>query len=658
MHNCTKFIIWSLLIAYFHTTSALAYPAKSRRSAQTIFAQAELALKKKNIPLFKKYAEQIKSYPLYPYLKYMELQQDVAAISIHRLQNFANAYPDSLLVPKLRDAWLYNNAKNQHWNNFIKGYQYSDNVELQCYYIWGHYKVHRDPAILKYAEPIWLSGTSQPGACNAVFTAWEQYHVITRTVLWQRIKLAINSNNPQLARYLAKKLKKSEVALVELWIRTNDNPYLINKPYYFTVKHPAITEILVHGIAKIAAVNANDAISSWQQIAKQHPFTEKHWATVVKNIGLNLAKAKHPETEKWLSKISPHYMEQSILEARLHFALHSKNWHNIVQISKYLPSPLDKNEQWLYWKARSLEILGHRQKSQAIFKQVAGRRSYYGFLASVKAATAYTFKHKAIPLHETDLIAVAKKPALRRAYELHQIGRHNIGTAEWNYALRSMTDKEKEIAAVIAAKWKLPNWSITALMNSSSRNNLLLRFPQTYANNILREASNNQLDPALIFAITRQESAFITTARSSAGCLGLMQLLPSTAKMVAKLLHESLAHEAELLNADKNIRLGSKYFRIILNQYKQNSVLAAAAYNAGPGRVKQWLPKYDMPADIWIESIPYKETRNYVKNILTYTTIYQQLLGKQPALPNHMPAIKGTDRLLRMSDVKAALYKK
>ena len=658
MHNCTKVVIELFLLFCFYTTPVLAYPAKSRMSERTIFEQAELALKKKNIPLFKKHAEQIKDYPLYPYLKYMELQQNIAAISINKLQNFINSYPDSPLGPKLRDAWLYNNAKNENWNNFIKGYQYSDNVELQCYYIWGHYKVNKDPAILKYAEPIWLNGVSQPGACNAVFIAWEQHHVITRTILWQRIKLSINSNNPQLARFLAKKLKKSEVGLVELWIRTNDNPYLINKQYYFTSKHPAITEILVHGISKIAALNVNDAIDSWKQIAKQHPFTEKHWATVVKNIGMNLAKIKHPETEKWLSKISPHYMEQSILEARLHFALHSKNWQNIVQISKYLPSPLNKNEQWLYWKARALEILGRRQESQTIFKQVAGHRSYYGFLASVKASTAYTFKHQAIPLCETDLMTVSKKPALIRAYELHQIGRHNVGAIEWDYALRSMTNKEKEIAAAIAAKWKLPNWSITALMHSSSRNNLLLRFPQTYSNHILREASNNQLDPALIFAITRQESAFITSARSSAGCLGLMQLLPSTAKMVAKSLRESLVSETELLTADKNIRLGSKYFRIILNQYKQNSVLAAAAYNAGPGRVKQWLPKYDMAADTWIESIPYKETRNYVKNILTYTTIYQQLLGKQPTLPNHMPIIKGTERLVSISDVKAVTHKK
>ena len=577
MQSLNKIFIGTFLLFYIYATPLWAYQVKGRITERNIFTQAEIALKKKNLFLYKKLEKQLKNYPLYPYLKYAELQQNIKQVSFRELQNFITTYPDSHLGPRLRDTWLYNNARSQNWNNFLKGYQYSDNVELQCYYIWSHYMINRDPKILKYAEPIWLTGDSQPAACNVVFDAWEKHHTITRAILWQRIKLAITSNNPKLARYLSKKLNKEESVLVELWIRTNDNPYLIKKQHYFTGKHPAIIEILVHGISKIANKDANAAIHLWRQIAKQHSFTEKHWSVVVKNIGMNLAKTKHPETEKWLSKISPEYVDQSTLEARLHFALYSKNWRNIIKISQHLPSPLDKSEQWLYWKARALEILGKKHESLPIFKKIAANRSYYGFLASVKTSSPYTFKHHAATICEKDLITVAQKPALIRAYELHQIGRNDKGTIEWNYALRNMTDKEKEVAAAIAAKWKLPNWSITALMNSSNKNNLSLRFPKNYSKYILREAHNNRIDPALIFAITRQESAFITTARSSAGACGLMQLIPSTAKMISRLINERFIHDRELLKADKNIRLGSRYLRMMLNQHKQNSVLAAAA---------------------------------------------------------------------------------
>jgi soluble lytic murein transglycosylase len=130
-----------------------------------------------------------------------------------------------------------------------------------------------------------------------------------------------------------------------------------------------------------------------------------------------------------------------------------------------------------------------------------------------------------------------------------------------------------------------------------------------------------------------------------------MQLIPSTAKMVARLTNDNFTNIRELLNADKNIRFGSKYLRMMLNKYRQNSVLAAAAYNAGPARIQQWLPKYDLPSDVWIESIPFRETRNYVKNILTYTVIYQQLLGNTPTLTKHMPLIQGTERLVRLSTI-------
>ena len=634
-------LILNFIITILFSSLSIAYPQKSITTERNLFTQAELALKKRKLTLYKRLTEQLKNYPLYQYLKYNEMQQNIAKVSFIELEEFINAYPDSPLIDKLRTSWLYANAKNKNWKNFLLGYQYSEDTELQCNYIWSHYTVKRDPSILKYAEPLWLNGESQPKACNIVFEAWEKHHPISRPILWQRIKLAINLDNHKLARYLAKKLKKTEIGLVELWIRTNNNPYLINKQHYFTSKHPAIVEILVHGITKIANKDAKAAINAWKQIAKRYTFSEKHWATVVKNIGMSLAKEKHPETEKWLSKISTEHMDQPILEARLLFAIHSKNWNNIIKIYQQLPEQNSKNEQWLYWKARALDILGEKQTSKEIFQQLAICRSYYGFLASIRTAIPYTFTNKTLTLTEQDLIALAKRPALIRAYELHQLGKPHLGNVEWNYALKNMSDTEKEIAAAIAAEWKIPNWSISALVNANNKKNLTLRFPKTYSKYVLKEASENNIDPALIFAITRQESAFITTARSSAGALGLMQLIPSTAKMTAKLLNERLRSNRELLKADKNIRLGSKYLRLMLDKYQQNSVLAAAAYNAGPARIQQWLPDYNMPADIWIESIPFKETRNYVKNVLAYTVIYQKLLGKRPLLTKHMPYIKG-----------------
>jgi soluble lytic murein transglycosylase len=199
-----------------------------------------------------------------------------------------------------------------------------------------------------------------------------------------------------------------------------------------------------------------------------------------------------------------------------------------------------------------------------------------------------------------------------------------------------MTDKEKHAAAYNAIKWRLPNWAILALSKANNKNDLTLRFPLTYAQHILQEAQKHKLDPAWILAITRQESAFVPHAKSYKGALGLMQLIPSTAQMVARKKRILLADHTELLNPHTNIQLGSGYLKMMLDKHCNNPILATAAYNAGPGRIPKWLPTFDMAADLWIETIPFKETREYVKNVITYTAIYQELLGKKPTLGRYM----------------------
>jgi soluble lytic murein transglycosylase len=202
-----------------------------------------------------------------------------------------------------------------------------------------------------------------------------------------------------------------------------------------------------------------------------------------------------------------------------------------------------------------------------------------------------------------------------------------------------MTDKEKHAAAHLAIKWDLPNWSILALAKADNKDDLSLRFPVVYTKHILKEAQKHQIDPAWILAVTRQESAFVPHAKSAAGAVGLMQLIPSTAHMVARKKQIPFSSSSNLLEPHTNIQLGSGYLKMMLEQHRNNSVLATAAYNAGPGRIRKWLPTFDMAADLWIETIPYKETREYVKNVLTYTAIYQEILGGKPTLARHMPFI-------------------
>lgn len=630
-----------LLLFFCNITLAHAQHSDDYQYQRELFLRAENELKHGNYKTYREHKQQLRNYPLLPYLEYTAIANNLDKTSISVLYHFMEAYHDSPLANRLSQQWLIHQAKKGKWQNFLQVYTDTEDTELQCYFLWAHYQQHADKQIFKYVPSLWLTGEARPKSCDHIFSAWDQAGYMTRAMVWQRIKLAIQRHNLSLAKFLANRFSKDERNLVELWLRVDENPNIVAKTYLFYSKHPAVAEILVHGIKKIAPKDPELAIQLWQSIAKRHNFSQNHWLLVVKSIGISLASDKHPDADKWLNKIPAELIDQAVVEARLRIALNKKDWSAIAKLHNDLPPEFDHDEKFLYWYAVALNKQQDRARSTAILQKLASQRSYYGFLSAQQLRKPYAFKDTPIPIHESDLSAIGKKPGIARAYELQHINRFSLADAEWRRTIKTLSNKEKEAAAVIAAQWKNPNWAIVALANADSKNDLSLRFPKSFSNHILRESKRNNLDPALIFAITRQESAFVPTAQSPVGALGLMQLMPSTGRMLAKNEQMHIKSNLDILAVDKNIRLGSKYFRMMLDKYQQNPVLAAAAYNAGPQRVLKWLPESNMPADRWIESIPYKETRNYVQNILTYTVIYQQLLDHRPQMNLHMPIIVG-----------------
>ncbi len=608
-------------------------------ASRELFLKAEAALKEGNLSVYQRLKHRLSQYPLLPYLLFAEYEGRIQTVSFKEYQDFMDNYPDSPLSLQLRTRWLQAKAKQEDWRSYLKAYQPTEDLALQCHYLYAALQVHKDPnLILKQISPLWLSGKQYPASCEAVFNRWEKSELMTRPLIWQRVKLQIQEGNESLARKTAKYLKRSEIALVELWLMIRNNPYLVTQKKYFT-NHPANLEMIVDGVSLIAKTKPETAIKIWQQIGHQYPFEERHWGLVVRAIGLAYAFQKHPDAEKWLSKVPALHANQAVHEWRIRVALAKEDWPQVLKWIKSLPQNLAKREEWQYWHARALDRINQRAESQTILEKLAKTQSYYGFLASNQLVKPYPISNYKIPIERSLVKAISDRASIARARELYVLGRLTKARAEWQFITRHMTDKEKHAAAHLAMRWNLPNWAILALSKATNKDNNSLRFPVVYGQRILQEAERHQLDPAWILAITRQESAFISHAKSGAGAIGLMQLKPSTAQMVAERKRIPYARGSDLLEPHTNIQLGSGYLKMMLEQYRNNPVLATAAYNAGPGRIRKWLPDYDLPADLWIETIPFKETREYVKNVLTYTAIYQEILGKKPTLAKHMPYV-------------------
>lgn len=647
-----KIIIYlaiGLLAAGFERVGAL--PDTGIEQQRALFLKAEKSLKQKQWPLYEQLKKRLQNYPLFPYLLYLEYDQKGPQLSHQAFKHFLNRYVDSPLAEQLRMRWLQNKAKKEEWAAFLEAYQPTENVSLQCHYLWAslHTPSNR-PLVLKQIGNLWMHTQKQPKSCEAVFEVFER-EAMTRPLAWQRVKRLIQADQITLARKMALYLKQSENKLVEQWISLRNNPYLVLRQSYFSHQHPAHLEMIVDAVSLIAKENPKRAIQLWQKINSQYPFQKRHWGLVVRAIGLAYALEKHPEAEKWLSRVPALYTNEAVHEWRVRGALLREDWPKALHWLKILPAHLAHQEQWQYWQARVLDRVHQPEESQILWRKLCQNRSYYGLLASHQLLKPYSVHHQKHRIDPSTAQSLSRHPAVARARELQALKRYTEARAEWKHFSAHLSDAQKHAAAYLALKWNLPNWSILALAKAQDQDDLSLRFPVVYGDHIFKEAHRHQIDPAWILAVARQESAFMPHVRSSAGAVGVMQLKADTAAWVANKKRLQWFGESTLLEPQTNIRLGSHYLKMLLEKYQKNPLLATAAYNAGPGRVQQWIPTYDMAADLWIEAIPYKETREYVKNILTYTAIYQEMLGKKPNISRYMRYIPSQKTLLATANL-------
>jgi soluble lytic murein transglycosylase len=305
-----------------------------------------------------------------------------------------------------------------------------------------------------------------------------------------------------------------------------------------------------------------------------------------------------------------------------------------------MPKAYREEPIWSYWYARALETQGYSAQAKTFYASLADKRNYYGLLASSHLKKTYPIKNSVLPITKSDSIFVSNQPNLIRARELYAINRYADGNKEWWRGIDSLSEKQRYIAGKLAVDAGWPSLALATTSKLTHQDDLSLKFPTTYQQPVATQAKINNLQPALLFAVIRQESLFQPSAISVAGARGLMQLMPSTAKFMANKLNVSVPYLDKLHDPNVNIHLGSAYLNSLLQSYKDYPVLAIASYNAGPTRVKSWLPtKSAKPMDIWVETIPYQETREYVKYVVTYTMIYEYLLGEQPNLVPYLQDI-------------------
>lgn len=540
---------------------------------------------------------------------------------------------DTPLANKLRAKWLYQLAHNKDWATFLAHYKESDDISLQCYSLLSLYHEGKVAESFSKAKTLWLNGSSQPIACDHLFEILVTNNALDDSIIFQRIILALENKNVPLARYLLKLCHppKTEEAKILTDI------YL--KPVQITTLSPSPLHgaFYLYGLKRLVPLNMKQALQIWEQPKTKHMLNEKQQQSFLAYVSLYKAMRNNPDALEWFSKVKPAYYDSILLDWRIRYALKEQNWKDVEKLVGYSK---DKDEPvWQYWLARAKEARGKRDEAKAIYEEIAKTRNYYGFLSSLRLKKHFSFENEH-PLENLKRIQ-AYRPFTDQVRTLYINKQTQQASKLLNEFFLELPKEDKGAMAY----WLMNDlqWYGKALNISNSEeelnNQLSLRFPLAYQELITQNAKNNNIPKELIYAIIRQESTFREDVISPAGAHGLMQLMPATASIIAKQENISYSDKKQLFTAPKNISIGSAYLKLLARRF-EHPVLISAAYNAGPRQVVYWLKNHPpKQMDIWIETLPWHETRNYIKNIIAFYAVYQYRMNQKPDLSGFLSPI-------------------
>ena len=595
---------------------------------------------------FRRMKPALAGYTLYPYLEYFERIYQISRQDNASVDAFLAQYADTPLAKRLRQNWLYHQAKRGRWDNFLTYYEPSSATKVNaCYHAYALAKTGKTEAAFRQAEQLWSVGFSQPDECDSIFKVWRDAGELTPNLAWQRFTLSMQAGEITLANYLVRFLSKEDAAHATRFLAVHRKPALIEKTKRYSKPNQRNAEIVLHGLKRLARRNAQAAYETLQNYQEDLTFTQQESEELLLYIGYRLASQRDPQDslERFPIALSAN---TKLVEARIRLALKRNDTSKVLVLMHQLPARVRDIPRWRYWRARILldsEQLAEQIQARKTLTELAQTRNYYGFLAADYLGSPYQFQNSATSITEEEILSLESSPGIARALELYAIGELTMARREWLNSVNQFSNREQQIAGYVAQRWGWHKRAIQSMIDAEAWDDLDVRFPLAYRDSFIANTVKADIPVTFGFAIARQESAFMPDAKSSAGALGLMQMIPSTAKITAKRHNLRFANTNVLINPHTNITFGTAHLGTLMRRFNNNRILVSVAYNAGPGRVQSWLDP-TLPVDAWIETIPFTETRNYVQNVLMFAAIYgNRLKTSQPLIMAHERAAFSTN---------------
>jgi len=618
------------LMLAFALAALVTQAAPSRPQTQEeIFLAAHAAARAGDYDKLARYEVQLQGYLLEPYVESWLLRARLEDASADEVRAFLAREQGSFLAEKMRKEWLKALGKKQQWDLFRAEHPLlaGEDNEIACYALQARWQ-QRDESALAEVRAQWTAPRELPEGCVPLAETLISRGQFTSRQVWERIRLLLEAGAVSAAWHTAGYLPPREAPdRGQLFgVAAGPQRYLDDKKKDWSRRQ--VRELAMFALHRLARTDPLAAAGYWDKKLRAK-FSAGEQGYVWGQLALHAARRNLPEALLWYAEAAAAPLADEQLAWRMRASLRQGNW-NEVKVTAEKMSPLQRNEPaWIYWQGRAALALGNAAEARTLFARIAGEHHFYARLAAEELGLAFDIPPKGYTPAPEDVAAIARETGFRRALALYRLDQRFDSAREWIWSIRGMDDKQLLAAAEFARQNEMFDRAINTADKTLALHDFSVRYLAPYREALGDNARARQLEEAWVLGLVRQESRFIAAIKSSAGAAGLMQLMPATAKWVAHRMGMRDYSWARVTDTGVNAALGTYYLRHVLDDLDGNPVLAAAAYNAGPGRARKWRDARPLEGAIYAETIPFNETRDYVKKVMNNTMYYAAILGGQ-----------------------------
>jgi len=617
-----RFRTIAVLLAW--TGASLAAPKAP--SADEALLRAYDAFRAGDAVKLQKYSSQVDNHLLAPYLQYWRLKLQLEDAAEADVNAFLQREAGSYLAHRLRADWLKELGKRGEWQSFDRALPLlaQDDLEIRCY-AWLSRLARGDDSAFEEARAVWLEPREPPEGCNRVADRLLEAGKFSVDDVWRRVRVLFENGQVSAARHALATLPAGERHDERLLNQAVIAPKKLLASPPRNLEQRATREMVVIAVLRLGRADPEAAVEVMRgRLGQQLPLADASY--LWGRLAYEGARRLHPDANQWYRLADDGTLDDQQLAWKARAALRAGDWQAVRDAIDRMSVSAHQDPAWTYWYGRALGAQGRGDGARAYYLRISGQPNFYGLLAAEELGAMAGVPE---PFHvpgEAEVEAAKSNPGLARALELYRLDLRSEATREWVFTIRSMDDAQLLAAAELARRAGIFDRAINTADRTLRIHNFKVRFLAPFREVFDENARVSGLEEAWLLGLVRQESRFIVNAKSSAGAKGLMQLMPATARWVARrdgLRDYSPARVAEVA---MNVALGTSYLKHVLEDLG-HPLLASAAYNAGPGRARRWRDAKPLEGAIYAETIPFNETRDYVKKVMANTMYYSQLIG-------------------------------